>query len=319
MLVGPTSAAMVVSSSKGAILPTTMAQLAVSNGYRTASNGTAWSFYPFVADYFDFDEYYTTSSFETAMNYLGQKKADGSSKYFIICSCGSGLFTTGGHYIVLASLDGTTIQVYDPYLYAGKFMTASRRSAGVTVKGNTVYVSKSSFKMYGNAKNYWIFSNDNGKGTNVSKYSAGQYLHIEKPVGIAYTDGYKAIIDTGNDQFWIETKYLQNNKIVGNGYLAWVSGSDCLIDIGVQIWCKETELSTNTNTVINVVNQTVSSKYTTGNYRTNSNLKVRSGPGTKYKIKKTYKKGTVFTALEIKNNWARTPSGWVCLDYCRKK
>ena len=50
---GPTSAAMIVSSSKGAILPTTMANLSVDNGYRTAGNGTAWSYFPFIADYFD--------------------------------------------------------------------------------------------------------------------------------------------------------------------------------------------------------------------------------------------------------------------------
>ena len=29
-----------------------------------------------------------------------------------------------------------------------------------------------------------------------------------------------------------------------------------------------------------------------------------------------YVRGLVFTAFEIKENWARTPSGWVCLDYC---
>lgn len=29
-----------------------------------------------------------------------------------------------------------------------------------------------------------------------------------------------------------------------------------------------------------------------------------------------YVRGLVFTAFEIKDNWARTPSGWVCLDYC---
>ena len=57
---GVTAGAIIVSSSKGTILPTTMAELAVSNGYRTASNGTAWSYFPFIADYFDFEEYYTT-------------------------------------------------------------------------------------------------------------------------------------------------------------------------------------------------------------------------------------------------------------------
>lgn len=117
---GPTSAAMVVSSSKGAILPTTMASLAVSNGYRTANSGTAWSYFSFVADYFGFNEYYSTSNFDKAMNYLSQKNSDGSSKYYIIASCGSGLFTSGGHYIVLVSDTSGTITVYDPYLYSRK-------------------------------------------------------------------------------------------------------------------------------------------------------------------------------------------------------
>ena len=84
---GVTAGAIVVSSSKGTILPTTMAELAVSNGYRTASNGTAWSYFPFIADYFDFEEYYTTSSFDTMLSYLEQKESDGSSKYYVIASC----------------------------------------------------------------------------------------------------------------------------------------------------------------------------------------------------------------------------------------
>ena len=158
---GPTSGAMVVSSAKGAILPTTLARLSVDNGYRTANSGTAWAFFPFIADYFGFKEYHKTSDFNKAMTYLSQKNAVGSSKYYIICSCGSGLFT-GGHYIVLASLDGNTIQVMDPYLYNGKFNTASRRNANVKVKGTSAYVSKENFKKYANANSFWIFSNDKG-------------------------------------------------------------------------------------------------------------------------------------------------------------
>ena len=159
---GPTCSAMVVSSAKGAILPTTLARLSVDNGYRTASSGTAWAFYPFVADYFGFKEYYKTDDFNKAMTYLSQKNAVGSSKYYIICSCGSGLFTSSGHYIVLANLNGDTIQVMDPYLYNGKFNTASRRNANVEVKGTSAYVSKENFKRYANAKSFWIFSNDKG-------------------------------------------------------------------------------------------------------------------------------------------------------------
>lgn len=159
---GPTCSAMVVSSAKGAILPTTLASLSVDNGYRTASSGTAWAFYPFVADYFGFKEYYKTDDFNKAMAYLSEKNAIGTSKYYIICSCGSGLFTSSGHYIVLASLDGNIIQVMDPYLYNGKFTTASRRNANVEVKGTSAYVSKENFKKYANAKSFWIFSNDKG-------------------------------------------------------------------------------------------------------------------------------------------------------------
>ena len=159
---GPTSAAMVVSSAKGAILPTTMANLFVDNGYRTANSGTAWSAYSFVADYFGFNEYYTTSDFNKAMNYLKQKNEVGTSKYYIIASCGSGLFTSSGHYIVLASLDNDTIQVLDPYLYDGKFSTASRKNAQVQVKSTSAYVSKANFEKYANYKNFWIFSNDKG-------------------------------------------------------------------------------------------------------------------------------------------------------------
>ena len=162
---GPTSAAIVVSSSKGAILPTTMANLAVANGYRTSNNGTAWVYFPFVADYFDFNEYYTTSSFNTAMEYLKtDKDKDGNADYYIVCSCGSGLFTSGGHYIALVANNGGTITVYDPYLYSGKFNTASRRNAGVVVSGNSAFVSESSFKNYANYRYFWIFSNDKGSG-----------------------------------------------------------------------------------------------------------------------------------------------------------
>ena len=32
---------------------------------------------------------------------------------------------------------------------------------------------------------------------------------------------------------------------------------------------------------------------------------------------KVYKNGTVFDTYEIKGSWGRTPSGWVCLDYCK--
>jgi hypothetical protein len=81
--------------------------------------------------------------------------------------------------------------------------------------------------------------------------------------------------------------------------------------------------------------------YTTGNYMVNKAevLIVRKGAGTKY-AEKTYKqltkdarakilkiagyeangyvKSLTFTVTKVKDNWGKTASGWVCLDYCVK-
>lgn len=80
-------------------------------------------------------------------------------------------------------------------------------------------------------------------------------------------------------------------------------------------------------------------KFKTGTYKvTKANLlHVRNGPGTNYakknylsltisaknQIKELigtkadgYVKGVVFTVSEVRDNWGKTPSGWVCLDYC---
>ena len=93
-----------------------------------------------------------------------------------------------------------------------------------------------------------------------------------------------------------------------------------------------------------VTTTTSKSGYTTGNYKVtidkDSVLRVRSGAGTTYAYKKFakltesaqknilsltggvkkdgYVKGLTFTVTEVKKNWGKTPSGWVCLDYCEK-
>lgn len=242
---GPTSAAMVVSGSKGAILPTVMADLFVENGFRTASSGTAWSAFPFVADYFDFEEYYTTIYLDKAISYLSQKHADGSSKYYAIVSVGSGCFTTGGHYIVLTGSDGQTIQVADPYLYNGKFSTASRRAAGIHVDGNYAYITKDNFREYANYKTFWIFSNDQGNGTQVSLYKAGDRKWVKQPAAIAFAQGDSYLIDNFSTQFWIKQYMYKDGNIQGEAAIAFVSGNSYLVDIGegVQFWAKESELS----------------------------------------------------------------------------
>ena len=146
---GVASAAMIIDSIKGYVDIRTLADVFVENGYRSANNGTYWSAYRAVADEFDID-YAETSYLDRAVELLRD------NNYYIIASCGNGLFTTGGHYIVIYGIDGDTLKIYDPYLYSGKFETSTRRGK-VTVSGNTVYCSIDNFRNYANYKQFFCY------------------------------------------------------------------------------------------------------------------------------------------------------------------
>lgn len=148
---GATSASMVVSSIKGTITPDTMGDLFVQNGYRSKNSGTYWSAFRAVADEFDI-EYKETNSLDKAIELLKDNN-------YIIASCGNGLFTYGGHFIVLVSVNNNTIKIYDPYLYSGKFDTSTRRGK-VQVSGNTVYCSVENFRKYANFKGFFAYKYD---------------------------------------------------------------------------------------------------------------------------------------------------------------
>ena len=87
-----------------------------------------------------------------------------------------------------------------------------------------------------------------------------------------------------------------------------------------------------------IVNEN-SKNYKIGTYKVTSNLHVRSGPGTNYKIKiynqlttnaraqnkklgnyyySGYKKGVICNITNVQNNWGLTQSGWICLEYGKK-
>lgn len=158
---GPTCAAMVVSSIKGNILPTTMADLYVKYGFRSASNGTYWSAFRWTADVFDIG-YKELYKLNDVCDLLEQN-------YMVISACGNGLFTTGGHFILIYGYEDTNksgqcdagdrLKIYDPYLYAGKFNLSTRRGKA-TVSGNTVYVEKETFRNYANYSGFFAFKND---------------------------------------------------------------------------------------------------------------------------------------------------------------
>ena len=239
---GPAAAAMVVSSIKGNITPDQMADLYMKYGYRSANQGTYWSAFKWTADVFDigYSEYYK----------LDDAIAKLKDNHYIIASCNQGLFTYGGHFVVLVGLEGNYIKIYDSYLYNGKYDVASRRGKAI-VKGNTTYVSIQNFRQYANYKKFFCFKNDrtnvnennnpsNNANVGISKANyqvkiiANGGLNIRAGASTSYprVGGYAkgtivTILAESNgfgktDRGWISLNYTSTN--IGNSSVAGTSG-----------------------------------------------------------------------------------------------
>ena len=213
---GPTSAAMVVTAIKGAITPPEMGDLFVKYGYRSADNGTYWSAFKFVADTFNI-EYSETYRLDDVVNLL-------RNEHYVIASCANGLFTTGGHFIVLTGIDGDKISIYDPYLYSGKFETSTRRGK-VTVNGNTVYCSIDNFRNYANYQKFFAYKHEgnvtinNSQNVNTASYTRYVNAKIGLNVRNAPNGNIVGALSNGTKVTVYETS--GNWSKIGN--LQWVS------------------------------------------------------------------------------------------------
>jgi len=314
---GPTSAAMVVSSIKGNITPKEMADLYVQYGYRSKNSGTYWSAFKWTADVFNI-EYKETGNFDNAINALKDNN-------YVVVSCGAGLFTYGGHYIVIVGVDGDNLKIYDPYLYSGKFDVSTRRGK-VVVNGNTVYCSIINFKKYANYKQFFCYkynpnavNTTNSTDTQVSTAIYKRYVKVNTSLNIRNTPNGNRVgrLKNGTEVTVYETKGV------------WAR-------IGENRWVSVAYLSSiNPNKKATSTQKT----YTTGKYKVSTNIHVRCGAGTNYKIKiynqltinaraqnkrlgnyyyTGYKKGVICTVTQVNGKWGKTASGWICLDYCNK-
>lgn len=275
---GPTCSAMVVSSIKGTILPTEMADLYVKHGYRSANNGTYWSAFRWTADVFDIG-YKEIYKLNDVCDLLEQN-------YMIISACGNGLFTTGGHFILIYGYEDTNgsgqcdsgdrLKIYDPYLYSGKFNLSTRRGKA-TVEGNTVYVEKEIFRAYANYSGFFAFKNDRTDtkedNANVVTATYNRYVKVNTSLNVRSGPGtsYNVVGRKYNGDK--VTVYKESSNWSNIGTNEWVS-SDYLTDSNVQ--------------VPNTVGQYKKLKSTTTLY-SNSNL-----TGTRY----TYLKNTKVKILQ---------------------
>lgn len=279
---GPTCSAMVVSSIKGTILPTEMADLYVQYGFRSANNGTYWSAFRWTADVFDIG-YKEVQRLNDVCDLLEQN-------YMIISACGNGLFTTGGHFILIYGYEDTNgsgqcdsgdrLKIYDPYLYSGKFNLSTRRGKA-TVEGNTVYVEKETFRAYANYSGFFAFKNDRTDtkedNANVVTATYNRYVKVNTSLNVRSgpSTNYSIVGRKYNGDK--VTVYKESSNWSNIGTNEWVS-SDYLTDSNVQ--------------VPNTVGQYKKLKSTTTLY-SNSNL-----TGTRY----TYLKNTKVKILQNVSN-----------------
>lgn len=217
----------------------------------------------------------------------------------------------------------------------GKFQTTSRKSANVVVSGNSVYVSESSFKKYANYKNFWIFSNDKGSGSTNTNINTSSLNYTRYVATQSSNLNVRSSASTSSSKIGSLAKGTKVNVIEVNGDWSKISSP-------VSGWVSIQYLSASivkTPSTINT-NKKIISGYKTGTYKVNTNIHVRSGSGTNYKAKtyrqltsnaraqnrtrgnyyyNGYLKGVTCNVTNVKGNWGKTASGWICLDYCRKK
>lgn len=276
---GPTCSAMVVSSIKGTITPPEMADLYVKYGFRSANNGTYWSAFRWTADVFDigYKEIYKLNDVCDLLE----------ENYMVISACGNGLFTTGGHFILIYGYEDTNgsgqcdsgdrLKIYDPYLYSGKFNLSTRRGKA-TVEGNTVYVEKETFRAYANYSGFFAFKNDRTDtkedNTNVVTATYNRYVKVNTSLNVRSGPGTGYSIVGRRYNGDKVTVYKESSNWSKIGTNEWVS-SDYLTDSNMQY-------------ISNTVGQYKKLKSTTTLY-SNSNL-----TGTRY----TYLKNTKVKILQ---------------------
>jgi len=276
---GPTCGAMVVSSIKGTILPTEMADLYVKYGFRSANNGTYWSAFRWTADVFDIG-YKEIYKLNEVCDLLEQN-------YMVVSACGNGLFTTGGHFILIYGYQdnngdnqcdvGDYLKIYDPYLYSGKFNTSTRRGKAI-VNGNTVLVEKEVFREYANYSGFFAFKNDRTdlKDNNKTEITTATYTRYVK-----VNSSLNVRSGAGTNYSYIRSLYNGNQVTVYEEKGNWSR-------ISANEWVCSDYLTDGKSVIINTVGEYRKLKNITTLY-SNSNL-----TGTRY----TYLKNTKIKILE---------------------
>lgn len=280
---GPTCAAMIVSSCKETITPDTMCDISKQNGYRV-SGGTSDDLFPYVAQRWGIEYKRVNTSYEAH-----QACKEG---WFVVICCGAGLWTTGGHYILAVGANDSEIEIYDPYLYNGKF-NINGRAGKVRLNGNSAWVEINTFKANSNAQRFFAF-----------KISGSVQPSNPTPEGrLAWVNTQSLSLNVRNNP---------NGTVIGS----LPKGTQVMVYEERDGWCRIGN------------GKWISAQYTSYSQPTTSKtmyvtnvssvLNVRKGIGTNQPIEGTLTNGTAVTVVAEQNGWAKIispKSGWVSMQF----
>ena len=289
---GVTCGAMIISSAKEIIYPDAMGDIAMANGYRVPG-GTADGFFTYICNRWGLEIERIHSSYDAF-----DKCKNG---YFVVMCAGPGLWTTGGHFILAVGTRGDEIQIFDPYLYAGKFNTSSRRGAGVSVEGTSCYVQIDKFKQYSNIQRLFAIKvgNVEPEPAPAPTPSTGHKVGDVVTINGVFTSSNSTkkltpLVKTGTITYIADG--APNPYLLNNGNIGWTNDS-CIVN-------GDASAPQPTPT------------YKTGTVRVNSSLNVRSGPSTGYGVVGSLHNGDNVTIYEEENGWYKIgDSRWVSAQY----
>lgn len=108
---GPTSMSMLINEwIDNTYTPIDACKFSLDGGYRTVSDGTSWGFFKAVAVKYGL-AYLQAGTGDEVMSFLEKYK---DCKTGVICSMAPGVWTSGGHFILMYYCDGNNVYVNDP-------------------------------------------------------------------------------------------------------------------------------------------------------------------------------------------------------------
>ena len=298
---GVASAAMIVSMLKQIVTPIEIADLFIKDGIRV-NGGTSNA---------AFDSYLTNKyGLKQEKKWkIAEAKECLEKGGLVVARClGSKgkLFTTTGHFIVLAGFKNNEFEVYDPYLYNNKFNT-SYRAGKARIEGTSVFVSYENMKEYGGYNELWCYEPtgiDTNKDTNIPD--------TKQPETNTFSS-YKAkvIAKSGlNARAGAGTNYAIKS---GYGY-----GKEITIVEESNGWGKTTDGYWVCLSYVSKINNTsASTSYKIMTVIAKSGLNVRSAPNTSSKIVTAYAYKTKVKVYSISNGWAKGTKGYMYAKYLK--